>query len=61
MKAGGQEIVVRKKEKFKVEEHYDDCGDDLSSLGPVDQTMLIVGLSASTPTRSSSTKISTGG
>ena len=29
-----------------VEDHYDDCGDDLSSLGPVDHTMLTVGLSA---------------
>ena len=46
MKADGQEIVVKKK-KFKVEEHYDDCGDDLSSLGPMDHTMLTVGLSAS--------------
>ena len=46
MKAEGQEIVVKKK-KFKVEDHYDDCGDDLSSLGNVDQTMLTVGISAS--------------
>ena len=45
MKAEGQEIVVKKK-KFKVEDHYDDCGDDLSSLGPEDRTTLMVGLSA---------------
>ena len=34
MKAEGQEIVVKKKKKFHVEDHYDDCGEDLSSLGP---------------------------
>ena len=45
MKAEGQEIVVKKK-KFKVEDHYDDCGDDLSSLGPMDSTMLLVGHAA---------------
>jgi hypothetical protein len=45
MKAAGIEIVVKKK-KFVVEDHHDDCGDDLSSLGPVDETMLTVGLSA---------------
>ena len=44
MKAEGQEILVKK--KFKVEDRYDDCGDDLSSLGPEDRTMLMVGLSA---------------
>ena len=43
MKAAGLEIVVKKK-KFVVEDHHDDCGDDLSSLGPEDQ-MLTVGLS----------------
>ena len=37
MKAAGIEIVVKKK-KFVVEDHHDDCGDDLSSLGPVDDT-----------------------
>ena len=45
IKAEGKEIVVKKK-KFKVEDHYDDCGDDLSSLGPMDSTMLMVGSTA---------------
>ena len=31
MKEKGQEIVVKKR-KFHIEEHYDDCGEDLSSL-----------------------------
>ena len=31
MKEAGQEITVKKK-KFHIEEHYDDCGEDLSSL-----------------------------
>jgi hypothetical protein len=44
MKGAGIEIVVKKK-KFVVEDHPDDCGDDLSSPGPVDETMLTVGLS----------------
>ena len=44
--AAGQEVKV-KKMKFKVEDHYDDCGDVLSSLGPREQhTTLMVGLSA---------------
>ena len=30
----GEEVVVKKR-KFHVEDHYDDCGDDLSSLGPM--------------------------
>ena len=33
MKAEGQEVVVKKK-KFHIEDHFDDCGEDLSSLGP---------------------------
>ena len=31
MKENGQGIVVKKR-KFHVEDHYDDCGEDLSSL-----------------------------
>jgi hypothetical protein len=32
-KAAGLDPVVKKKQ-FKVEEHFDDCGQDLSGLGP---------------------------
>ena len=31
MREAGQEIVVKKK-KFVIEDHFDDCGEDLSSL-----------------------------
>ena len=44
MKAAGQEVKVKKKKKFKEEDHYDDCGDDFSSLGPDDHTTMMVGL-----------------
>ena len=37
-KEKGEEIIVKKR-KFHVEDHYDDCGEDLSSLDPrVDQS-----------------------
>jgi len=41
-KAQGIAERVVKKKVFKVEDHYDDCGDDLSSLGP---DLLFVGIS----------------
>ena len=34
LKAAGVEIKVKKK-KFEIEDHHDDCGEDLSSLGPL--------------------------
>ena len=33
-KAQGLEAKEKKKKTFVIEDHYDDCGDDLSSLGP---------------------------
>ena len=42
----GFEAKVKKKKVIKVEDHHDDCGDDLSSLGPDDHTTLMVGRSA---------------
>ena len=39
-KAQGLEAKEKKKKTFVIEDHYDDCGDDLSSLGP---DVLLVG------------------
>ena len=39
-KAQGLEAKEKKNKVFKVEDHFDDCGEDLSSLGP---DLLVVG------------------
>ncbi len=40
----GLEVKENKEKVFKGKDHHDDCGDDLSSLGP--DLMVIVGLTA---------------